>query len=84
MKNFLCFRTMITPALIQIIFWISVIFSVFAAAYVIFANHDISIGLQILIFGPLLTRMLCEMMIVIFRINDNLKKISDQLANPKQ
>ncbi len=81
MKDFLCFRSMMTPTLLQIIFWLGTIFAVFAGLYVIFIHHKFSIGLQILILGPLLLRVLCEMMIVIFRVNDNLKKISQQLSD---
>lgn len=84
MKDFLCFRTMITPTVIQLVFWLVTIFCVFASIYVIFVNKNYSIGLQILIFGPLLTRVVCEMSIVIFRINDNLKKISQQLSESDQ
>ncbi|HYF98286.1 MAG TPA: DUF4282 domain-containing protein [Coxiellaceae bacterium] len=80
MKDFLCFRTMLTPLLLQVVFWLSLVFCLFAGIYVMLVNHNISIGLQILILGPLSTRVFCEITIIIFRINDNLKTISHQLA----
>ena len=81
MKDFLNFRSMITPALIQVFFWFSLVFCAFAAIYVMVANHNYRIGFQILILGPLLTRVFCEMWIIIFRINDNLTNINQQLSN---
>jgi len=80
MKDFLCFRSMITPAIIQILFWLVALFCVFAGLFVMIHNHHYGIGLQILILGPLLTRVLCEMLIVLFRINDNLKQLNQQLS----
>ncbi len=81
MRNFLCFKTMLTPIIIQIFFWICLFFSVFSALYVMYSRHSFGIGIQILIFGPLVARIFCEMTMVIFRINDNLTDINRKLTH---
>lgn len=74
MSEFLSFRSMVTPAVIQIIFWLVVLGNV-VAAIGLFAKHHPGLGLLVLIGGPLLTRIYCELLIIIFRMHETLKTI---------
>jgi hypothetical protein len=77
MGDFLRFETMITPILIQIIFWIAVIVSVILGILSIVngGENSVAIGLAFIILGPIVARIYAEILIVIFRINDHLRHI---------
>lgn len=77
MKDFLLFRRMLTPSIIQVLFWIGVILCIWAGIHNML-NHAIPHGLQILLIGPILLRILCEFLLVVFRINKSLTEIAVQ------
>ena len=70
MGDYLSFRRMITPAFIQVIFWIAVI-GIVIGGIVQITNHHAGAGLALIILGPIGVRIYAEILIVIFRINDN-------------
>ncbi len=78
---------MITPIIIQIIFWILVALVVIAGFLVIAAGMSaygggglaILIGFLYIILGPILVRVYCEIAIVFFRMNENLTDIKNAL-----
>jgi hypothetical protein len=76
MGDFLRFETMITPAVIQVVFWIAVVIAVIAGIVQI-AHGGVGIitGLLTIIFGPIVARIYCEILIIFFRINDHLRAI---------
>ena len=74
MGDFLRFETMITPALIQILFWLAVAISVIVGIIMIAATGDAR-GILLIVFGPLVARIYAELLIVFFRINDHLRHI---------
>ncbi len=73
-KELLAFRQMVTPMIIQIIFWVGIVFIVLAALGTM--TQSFLAGIGALIIGPLMWRIWCELMIVIFRINDNLAELN--------
>jgi hypothetical protein len=85
--DYLLFRRMLTPFLIQIIFWISVAFFVITGAgtFVFAVMASGSSGVTILmafvyaaaqiILGPIMVRVTCEMIMVVFRIHETLLEI---------
>ena len=76
MNDFLSFRKMITPLFIQVIFWIAVVVSVIAALMTMFQGGlSIVIGLVFLVIGPFIARIYCELLIIMFRIYDELVAI---------
>jgi len=76
MNDFLSFRTMITPVIIKIIFLIGVVCTVIAALLTMLQGGvNVLAGLIFLFVGPLLVRIYCEILIVIFRINETLTEI---------
>jgi len=88
-KEYLTFRKMIVPVIIQIIFWITVVFMLLGALGVaggsLFSGSAMAIvaaiiGLLIAIpSGILLARIYCEMIIVLFRVLDALQDIKQLL-----
>jgi hypothetical protein len=76
MNEFLSFRKMITPIFIQIIFWIAVVMAVIGALSIMFQGGlNIVIGLIMLVVGPFIARIYCELLIIMFRIYDELVAI---------
>ena len=78
MGDFLKFETMITPFIIQAIFWIAVVILIIAGIAQIVVSEGgagIATGLATIILGPILARIYCEVVIVFFRINDHLRAI---------
>ena len=79
LKDFLTFKNMITPILVQVLFWIALMLTIISAAN--YAIHkEFLTALLTLVLGPVFVRAICETMIVLFSINDSLK----DLKNKKQ
>jgi hypothetical protein len=84
MNDFFAFRTMITPVIIQIIFWVGVALCIlFGIGFIIggiTADARFAvIGFITLILGPILVRIYCEILIIFFRINETLTEIKHTL-----
>ena len=77
MNDFLRFETMITPILIQILFWLAVVFCLIMGVVAILSNeqYGVAVGVAFIILGPIVTRIYSEILIVVFRINDHLRQI---------
>jgi len=89
MEDFLKFRKMITPLIIQILFWVGVAGSVIAALVMMASSFgrfgggagQFLGGLIFLVVGPVLVRVYTELLILFFRINETLTEIRDLLAS---
>lgn len=94
MSDFWAFRKMVTPVIIQIIFWVGVIACIIAGLVLIgmgIRQGPLLIGMGIsakqmklggallLLLGPLAVRLYCEILIVFFRINETLTEIKHAL-----
>jgi hypothetical protein len=80
MKDFITFRKMLTPWLVQCLFWIAmVVFTVIAIVDIIH-QESWRVVLEIIILGPLVTRIICEILILFFRMNDHLAAIRAALG----
>lgn len=85
MNDFLAFRTMVTPVIIQILFWVGVALCViFGIGFMVVGsqygtNGAVLKGLLLLILGPLGVRIYCEILIIFFRINETLTEIKHTL-----
>jgi len=81
MSDFWSFRKMVTPVIIQILFWVGVIACVVSGIFMIalgrqyFGEGTVLKGVLLVIFGPLAVRIYCEILIVFFRINETLTEI---------
>ncbi len=92
MKDFWAFRTMVTPIIIQVIFWIGAIITlVVGAVMIIYAatNYEPGMGRYILkgvllfFLGPLAVRVYCEILIIFFRMNETLTEIKHAFEDRK-
>jgi len=80
MSDFFSFRRMITPVIIQAIFWIGLIAIVGASLALLIAGDEAwtrVMGIVYLIIGPILWRVWCEIMILLFRISETLTDIKN-------
>ena len=90
MKDFLNFKQMITPMFIRIIFIIGVALCVISGLVMIVSGAKsefgggglVLTGVLYMFLGPLVCRIYCELLIVIFRILDELTAIRQHLAPP--
>jgi uncharacterized protein DUF4282 len=83
MGDFLRFETMITPVVIEIIFWIAAVIAIISG--IVTMTHggwSVLLGFLILILGPLAARVYCEILIIFFRINDHLRAIQHNTSHP--
>ena len=89
MGDFLKFKKMITPFIIQILFWISVAGSIIMGLIFIIqgatarsgGGRMVFIGILYVLLGPLVARIYCELLIVIFSINNTLTEVKNILKN---
>lgn len=84
--EFLAFRKMITPVVIQIVFWVGVAISVIMGLISIAAGLSqfgsgvlVIVGLLYIFIGPLIVRIYCELLILFFRMNESLTEIKNDL-----
>jgi len=86
--DFLKFRKMITPIIIQILFWVGAVGSVLTGLIAMgtsFGRYGGGAGvffggLLIIILGPVVTRIYCELLILLFRMNETLTEIKNGLS----
>lgn len=76
MNDYLTFKKMITPILIQGLFWLGVVGCVISGLFM-FSQSFIT-GLLTILLGPIVVRLYCELIIVIFSINDSLNEIKNK------
>jgi hypothetical protein len=85
MEDYLNFKKMITPIFIRAIFWILVGLCVLVglgeivsgAMYHFGGGAQVLAGFLTLFIGPVFVRIWCEILIVLFSINDTLTEIRD-------
>ena len=74
-KDLLFIDKMITPALMTLLYWLLCVAVIIMGILSLFQNPIM--GIVVIVFGLLYVRVMCEVMLVLFRINDNTKKIAD-------
>ena len=87
MGKFLKFEKMITPIIIQIIFWIGFIGSIIGGVgqigFSFFVDSGkflyVISGFLTIFIGPIILRIYCEMLIVVFKMQGALIDIRDSL-----
>jgi hypothetical protein len=87
-NDFLKFKKMMTPIIIQILFWIGVAVCVIAGIIEIVSGINtpyggggsvVFMGILLLLLGPILVRVWCELMLVLFSIHDTLIKMKNKM-----
>lgn len=93
MGDFLMFRRMVTPWVILALFWLGVGASVVVAAVLIIRAAvpgsegdlmSLAGGVAVLVLGPVATRVFCEVLILLFRMNETLTDIRTSLIGPHE
>jgi uncharacterized membrane protein len=88
MNDFWSFRTMVTPVIIQILFWIGTLICVIAGIIMVIygathfqtgQSHYLWKGVFLFLLGPLGVRVYCEILIIFFRINETLTEIKHSI-----
>jgi uncharacterized membrane protein len=85
MSDFWAFRSMVTPVIIEVLFWVGVIVCIIAGLVMIVmgiklpGDQMVLKGVLLAILGPLGVRVYCEILIVFFRINETLTEIKHSL-----
>jgi len=72
--EFLSFRRMITPVIIQVVFWLGIAGCVIGGLGLVAGGAGLK-GIGAIVLGPLFVRVWCETVIVMFKINDALQDI---------
>jgi hypothetical protein len=81
MKQYFFFDTMIVPQIITGIYWLGLVGAVIGGIIVMFTRGGITgilAGLITMAGTALLARIYSELMIVLFKINDNIRKLVDK------
>lgn len=85
-SDFLSFRKMITPIVLQVVFWIMVASIVLMGIGMMGNPRDFGlprdagiVGFLVLVIGPFIIRMIFELIILSFRINETLTDIRNSL-----
>ena len=91
MKDFLKFKKMVTPIIIPILFWIGAIICVIVGIVLIAmgatgnfgagGGEMVLMGFCYLFLGPIVIRVYCEFLIILFSVNDKLTDIKDLLKH---
>jgi len=76
MQEYLTFERMITPIIIQIIFWVALV-AVVIGGFVALVSGEVISGLATIILGPVVVRVYCELVILFFRMNASLTDIKN-------
>ena len=76
MKEFLSYKYMITPGILKILSYIAMVGCVIAGIFTAFVEPISGIGMIVL--GPIVARIYTELMLVIFEIHNELKKLNDK------
>lgn len=75
MNDLLTLDKMLTPKFITVIYWLSLVVWFLSGLFTIFAAGSLLYGILIIIFGAVGSRIYCELMIVMFRMNEALQDI---------
>ncbi len=79
MKDILFFDKMLTPKIITFVYWLGLIAVVVASLREMFRDYGSFVnGIGMLIGGLIAVRIWSELLIVLFKINDNLQNIADK------
>ncbi|GAC26338.1 hypothetical protein GMES_4065 [Paraglaciecola mesophila KMM 241] len=80
MKDLFFFDSMLTPKIITVVYWLMLLAALVSGVGTMFNSYGggFFAGAGILIAGAVGARIWCELLIVLFKIHENLKKIADR------
>ncbi len=80
-KDVFYFDEMLTPKLITLIYWLLLLLAVLSGLGIIFTGMSFSSfigGLLAIIIGAVFARIWCELLIVVFKIHENIRRLADK------
>ncbi len=93
-EDFWAFRKMVTPILMQILFWIGLSACVLTGLMILtplsneyrdtWNGTRVTFGLTLIFLGPVFVRVYCEFLILFFRMNETLTEIRNKLESRAQ
>ncbi|MFH1061512.1 MAG: DUF4282 domain-containing protein [Candidatus Omnitrophota bacterium] len=84
MKDFFGFKKLVTPVIVQILFWMGMtvwglkLFGLVKEMIMMHGKTDIMGAVTLIIVWPLTLRLYCEIIMLIFKINENLLKLNQK------
>lgn len=94
MKDFLKFKKMITPIIVPILFWIGTTICIIVGLVMIITGTTgelrefrpvggemVLVGFGYIFLGPIIVRVYCELLIILFSVNDKLEDIKGLLKS---
>lgn len=82
MRNVLFFDSMLTPKIITMVYWLLLFFAVISGLGTMFGGElsfgKFLMGIAVAVGGAIGARIWCELLIVLFKINENIKNIADK------
>lgn len=83
MKDIFFFDSMLTPKIITFVYWLILFFAVASGLGTMFSGYGgfgfgkFLAGLGIMVGGAVGARIWCELLIVLFKIHENIRKLAD-------
>ena len=77
MRYIFFFDSMLTPKIITFVYWLLLLIAVVGGLGAIFSGLILE-GLGTLVAGSIGARIWCELLIVLFKINENIKTLSEK------
>lgn len=87
MEDFLTFRRMVTPILVQILYWALTALAIIGGLIILIVGEGAAerfAGLLWMLLGPLAIRVWAEFIILAFRINETLTEIRRELREGRE
>jgi hypothetical protein len=86
MRDVFFFDAMLTPKIITFVYWLLLLIAVVSGLGSMFGGYGgvtfakLLMGLGIMVGGAVGARIWCELLIVLFKIHENIKKVADKQA----
>lgn len=86
MKDVFFFNAMLTPKIITFVYWLLLFFAVVSGIGTMFSGltgfsiGQFLTGCVVIVAGGVGARIWCELLIVLFKIHENLKKLAEKEA----
>lgn len=80
MKDIFFFDSMLTPKIITFVYWLMLVGFLFSGLSIMFSGYGGGFfsGLGLIVGGAIGSRIWCELLIVLFKIHENLQKIANK------
>jgi hypothetical protein len=77
MNEFLNYKTMVTPGILKVLSYVGMVIAAIVGLVTAF-TADLLMGIGMTILGPVVVRIYAELMLVVFEIHNELKKLNDK------